>query len=422
MLKKLLPSSAKFISTPPGPAHPCVFSVPQISREDFATRQSSLAQILTDLNGVAYIAEPGAQTKFFGNFSNTDWKLSERPLFIIITPRKGSSLNDTKAEVSVLTPKFEATRAKLLSIPFVERYIEWAEEENPYAVAAEALGLSGNSSRKGQKLFIDNSARHFHYDGFSEVLAKTGSEVTSAPQAINLLREQKSEAEIEIMKCAHEATLVAIRHVHKQMYIGMRESEARNMMSEALTQIGLSQGGCLTLFGENAALPHGSGTDKPLGVSDFALFDCTATLHGYWSDVTRTVALPSSQISSLHLQVWKSVSRAQLVAGLAAHAGVEARSIDRLARVMLSVEGLEKYFTHRLGHGIGLEGHEHPYLNGGNKAILQINHAFSVEPGVYIEGKIGVRLEDCMYIDRLLGISAYLTAGAGGPSVSPWDP
>ncbi|KAF5358504.1 hypothetical protein D9756_001695 [Leucocoprinus leucothites] len=403
------------------PVHPCTSTVPPISEKEFGSRQLSLAKALVVLNAEAYIAEPGAQTQFFGNFSNVDWKLSERPLFLIITPGQNPVENTTVAEVSVLTPKFEATRARLLNIPFVKRYIEWAEEEDPYAVAAEALGLfSKDSSLKGKNIFIDNSARHFHYDGFKGALAGIDISVSSAPFQVNQLREHKSNAEIEIMKCASEATLLAIRHVHKQMRLGMRESEARNMMSVALSQIGLSQGGCLTLFGENAALPHGSGTDKALGPTDFALFDCTATLHGYWSDVTRTVALPSSQISSRHLNVWRSVEQAQNWAKLAAREGANARSVDKTARAAF-LDDLSGYFTHRLGHGIGLEGHEQPYLNGGSKAVLQHGHAFSIEPGIYIEGEVGVRLEDCAYIGDQ-GNSIYLTEGAGGPSTSPWEP
>jgi Xaa-Pro aminopeptidase len=195
-----------------GPTHPCVSTIRPISENEFGSRQLSLAQTLVSLNGEAYIAEPGAQTQFIGNFSHVNWKLSERPLFLIITPRGIG--NSTEAEVSVLTPKFEGTRAKLLSIPFATRYIEWAEEENPYAVAVEALGfnLSREGSLEGKKLFIDNSARHFHYDGFSEVLKGTGVAVTSAPPEINRLREQKSATEIEIMKCVHEVSFPQSAH------------------------------------------------------------------------------------------------------------------------------------------------------------------------------------------------------------------
>ncbi|EKM82804.1 hypothetical protein AGABI1DRAFT_111373 [Agaricus bisporus var. burnettii JB137-S8] len=405
------------------PKHPCVSAIPPISRSEYTSRQNRLAQILHDLDAEAYIAEPGAHTQYFANFSTTDWKLSERPLLVIVTPHQTGKDGNIVAKVSLLTPKFEAPRAKLLALPSTPGYIEWAEEQDPYSVAVEALQLKSapNSLNVGRKLFIDNSARHFLYDGFQHALAGTNLTVTSAPKEINQLRERKSDSEIEIMKCVNEATLLGIRHVHKQMYFGMRESEARDMISTVFADGGLSGGGCLTLFGDNAALPHGSGTNKALGQSDFALFDCTANLYGYWSDVTRTVALPSSKISSDNWNKWSMVHLAQEFAISAAKEGVTARVVDEHARFALRLAKLDEYFTHRLGHGIGLEVHEAPYLNGGSTDIIQIGHTFSNEPGVYIEGLVGVRLEDCFFINES-GQAEYLTAGAGGPSKSPYEP
>lgn len=171
------------------------------------------------------------------------------------------------------------------------------------------------------------------------------------------------------------------------MYFGMHESEARDMISAIFADGGLSGGGCLTLFGglyiihieitdtkmmatsENAALPHGSGTNKVLGQSDFALFDCTASLHGYWSDVTRvrnsltwtlvpfiyhplqTFALKTSNISPDNLVKWSLVHAAQESAISVAREGIAARIVDEHARFVLRIAKLDQYFTHRLGHG-----------------------------------------------------------------------
>ncbi|SJL04691.1 uncharacterized protein ARMOST_08061 [Armillaria ostoyae] len=101
--------------------------------------------------------------------------------------------------------------------------------------------------------------------------------------------------------------------------------------------------------------------------------------------------------------------------------GVVAKHVDEAPRLFLGLAGYAKYFTHHLGHGIGLEVHEDPYLNGGSEVILQTGHTFSDEPGVYIEDKVGVRLEDCFYIARN-GSAVYLTTGVGGPASSPWKP
>ncbi|PBK87477.1 Creatinase/aminopeptidase [Armillaria gallica] len=334
---------------------------------EYHARLSALGETLTALNASAYIAEPGASALYYANASSSHWHLSERPLLLIM---------DASARMTVLTPKFEGTRARLLSIP---SDVEWA---------------------------------------FPKAM------VVAAPTGIRQLWERKSEGKLKLLKCANEATLLAIRHTHKQMHVGIRESEVQQLVARALADAGLKDGGCLTLFGgmrQNTALPHGSGADRHLGPDDFALFDCTASLHGYWSDVTRTLALPASTIPDTHIQIWDFVHSAQHIVFQTTHAGVVAKRVDEAPRLFLGLAGYAKYFIHRLGHGIGLEVHEDPYLNGGSELILQTGHTFSDEPGVYIEGKVGVRLEDCFYIAQN-GSTVYLTAGVGGPASLPWKP
>ncbi|KAJ7470282.1 Creatinase/aminopeptidase [Mycena latifolia] len=386
----------KAVSTPIFLAKHCEHLGP-ITAAEFQTRQNSLAKILDKLNASAYIAEPGASSLFYGNISKSDWGLSERPLLLIITPQRIG--DEIVAKVSVLTPVFEAPRAKMLPISSEDvEFIEWAEESNPYEHAMSVLPEAPGS------VFVDGYIRNFI------------ASVSSAPYEIKRLRERKSRAEIELLKCVNEATVLSIRAVHEKLYFGIRESMASAMMKATLTSAGLKDGGCLTLFGENAALPHGSGTDRMLGKTDFALFDCTASLHGYQSDVTRTVALPGSDIPSEHLNIWHDVHSAQNAAVSTAHDGVVAAEVDKAARASLRNS---KYFTHRLGHGIGLEVHEDPYLNGGSQTVLETGHTFSDEPGYLVQ--VGVRLEDCFYIDED-GSSVFLTAGVGGQAKSPWNP
>ncbi|KAF8078097.1 Creatinase/aminopeptidase [Lyophyllum atratum] len=368
--------------------------IPPISTSEYQHRQTALANVLRTLNASAYIAEPGASAAFYGNISQSSWKISERPLLLIVTASitPGDSSN---AKISLLTPKFEATRAKRLAIP------------------------SEPSRKRLGTIFVDSSIRKFISDGLQAALPS--ATVVSAPEEVTQLRERKSRAEIDILKCANEATLLTIRAVHKKLYIGIRESEARTMMAYALSTAGLKDGGCLTLFGENAALPHGSGTDRTLGPSDFALFDCTASLHGYYSDITRTVALRDSKVSAENRHIWNQVHSAQTIALHTAHAGILTRQVDEAARARLTAGGYASYFTHRLGHGIGLEVHEEPYLRGGSNTLIKSGHTFSDEPGIYIEGKIGVRLEDCFFIDDE-GVPVLLTEAVGGQSSSPWAP
>jgi hypothetical protein len=170
-----------------------------ISSAEFYQRQKSLAQILHSQNASAYITEPGANAQFFGNISSSQWYLSERPLLLIVTPDLVNERVDAK--ITVLTPSFEATRAKLLPVPSASdiTFAEWPEDVNPDDVAIAAVPLA-----KGQgTIFVDGSIRLFIVDGLAEAAPK--SKVSSAPIQIRHLREKKSAAEIDLMRCANEA-------------------------------------------------------------------------------------------------------------------------------------------------------------------------------------------------------------------------
>ncbi|KDQ33870.1 hypothetical protein PLEOSDRAFT_1080922 [Pleurotus ostreatus PC15] len=395
-------------------------AIPAISTSTFEARRNTLAKRLRQLGAAAYIAEPSSSAAYYFNVSDAHWRLSERPLLFVVTPSVSATADrdgDISANVSILTPKFEATRAKLLPLS-PSAYIQWAEEQDPFAVLFDALRLPSNST-----VFIDGSARLFVADGLQRALPH--GQVQNAPPQVVEIRERKTVEEINILKCANEATLLAIRATHKRMRIGMHESDARELVAGALAAVGLEHAGCLTLFGENAALPHGSGTNRVLQKEDFALFDCTGQLHGYWSDVTRTVALPDSSIPEDHLAIWHHVHAAQSLARVATYPGALTNHPDIVARARLMLDGYAPYFTHRLGHGIGLDVHESPYLRGvpaAQATLIQTGHTFSDEPGVYIEGKVGVRLEDCMVVEEGAPYATFLTAGVGGAALSPWEP
>ncbi|SJL04686.1 uncharacterized protein ARMOST_08056 [Armillaria ostoyae] len=358
---------------------------------------SALGKTLTALNASAYITEPGASTLYYANVSSSYWHLSERPLLLIV---------DASAQVTVLTPKFEGTCVRLLSIPADAEWVEWVEDEVPCKQLPDIKGT----------VFVDGSIHHFIVNGLRTVFPK--ATVIAVSTEIRQLRERKSEGELELLRCANEATLLAIQHTHKHMHISIRESGAHQLVACTLANVCAFNVTCSPSY---PALPHGSGTDRRLGPDDFALFDCTTSLHGYWSDITCTLALPASTIPDIHLQIWNFVHSAQHSTFQTIHTGVAAKHVDETPRLFLRLAGYAMYFTHCLGHGIGLEVHEDPYLNGGSEAILQTGHTFSDEPGVYIEGKVSVRLEDCFYIAQN-GSAVYLMAGVGGPALSPWKP
>ncbi|TFY65499.1 hypothetical protein EVG20_g5567 [Dentipellis fragilis] len=394
-------------------------NITPIPTSEYHERQQKLAETLHALNASAYIAEPSASALYYANISNTAWHLSERPLLLIVSPEAIEDANGialVRPRISILTPSFEATRAKLLPVPIANAsYPEWQEYQSPYQTAFGALDLPS-----GGKIFVDGAVRHFIVDGLQHA-APQGTQVQSAPVEVRRLRERKSAKELEIMKCANEVTVLAIRAVREKLVAGSRESEGRALMRDALAAAGLQDLSLIVLFGENAALPHGSGTDRALGADDFVLIDCGGSLHGYQSDVTRTFALPRSSPDPEYVFLWITVHTAQEHALRAARAGALTRAVDKAARDVIAETDTAQYFTHRLGHGIGLEVHESPYLVGGSDDVIQTGHTFSDEPGIYIEGTVGVRLEDCFYIDED-GNAVFLTAGVGGQAASPWAP
>lgn len=169
-----------------------------IQQSSFLDRQQALAETLHALNGSAYIAEPGASAAYFANLSSSSWHLSERPLLLIVTPNVDEA-GKIHARVSILTPSFEATRAKLLPIPSASNvtYPEWPEHENPYAAALTTVPRSDRGA-----IYVDAATRYFIVDGLQE--AAPHATVQSAPVEIRRLRERKSREELEILKCVNE--------------------------------------------------------------------------------------------------------------------------------------------------------------------------------------------------------------------------
>ncbi|KAI0780769.1 peptidase M24 [Trametes elegans] len=386
-----------------------------ISEQSIIERQDALARTLHALNASAYIAEPGASASYFANLSSSSWHLSERPLLLVVQPTTDKHGN-IRADVAILTPAFEESRARLLPIPSAAgvTYTAWPEDHSPYSRALSLL-----PSLVDTAIYVDRDVRSFITDGLQKAAPK--SQVSVAPLEVQRIRERKSDEEIDILKCVNEVTVLAIRAARDHLRIGIRESEASQVMHNALAAAGLEDIWVLALFGENAALPHGSGTDRVLGKHDLVLVDIGGSLHGYHSDVTRTFALPASEIPLRYQALWHVVHAAQQRALVTAGNGTITSSVDRAARKIIKEAGYGEFFTHRLGHGIGLETHESPYLVGGSDDVILTGHSFSDEPGIYIEGKVGVRLEDCFYIDRD-GQAQYLTAGVGAPASSPWSP
>jgi Xaa-Pro dipeptidase len=234
---------------------------------------------------------------------------------------------------------------------------------------------------------------------FTELaLARPEMSFGTAAIIINQCRGVKSAHEIEIMRFANQITLQAYREGFKTLRAGMTQAElARNFANE-MTKLGY-EGGVFALFGESSAYPHGLPKPRTLVENQVVLVDGGLSVHGYQSDMTRTVVFGS--VSPEVQRVFDIVHEAQRQALAFAGPGKQCGDVDAVARKVITDAGYGpdyKTFTHRLGHGIGLEGHEWPYLVRGSRIILEPGMTFSDEPGIYQYGKFGIRLEDIMAI------------------------
>jgi Xaa-Pro dipeptidase len=200
------------------------------------------------------------------------------------------------------------------------------------------------------------------------------------------------------MRLAAKVTLAAYEATYRSLKVGMTQHDVANLVETAHTQLGF-EGGAEVQVGEYSAFPHGSVTPQLIKEGTIVMMDGGCSAEGYQSDITRTYVL--GKASDKMKQVFDIVHRAQRAALAAAGPGVEAGAVDAAARKVIIDAGYGpdyKYFTHRLGHGMGMDGHEWPYLVRGNPTNLQPEMTFSDEPGIYIRGEFGIRLEDDMHI------------------------
>ncbi|KAF9104327.1 hypothetical protein BGX29_002070 [Mortierella sp. GBA35] len=397
--------------------------VAAISPVEFEERQTNLSRLLVDLKAGAYIAEPGVNMQYF---TDIKWSQSERPFLLIIQAKKDRT-DTVLTKTTIVVPAFEASRARTKIIPGASYSIKtWEEGASAYKVVREVLetpwaGTEDNDqadkdndetnhkkpkNRDIEQVYIDPDMRQFVASGLSNALDNSQRKVMIANRSIGLLRQQKSAHEIEILRCVSETTVNVIRAVKQHIQVGVRESDVQRMMTDAFKESGLSyeHGGSLVLFGKDAALPHGSGNDTKLEKGMMVLIDTGARLHGYLSDITRTFWIRRGHNKEMNDEldkVWETVKSAQTAALNAVKPGVACSSVDKAARSVITEKGYGSKFTHRLGHGLGMEGHEEPYLNNGNTDTeLKPGMVFTNEPGVYVEGSYGIRLEDVVLVTK----------------------
>jgi Xaa-Pro dipeptidase len=321
-------------------------------------------------------------------FANIDWWLSERT-FTLVLPAKGDAF--------FVSPAFEEDRAReqINRGPFAGNpdIRIWQENESPYERIAQGLKDRGIFTGR---LGIEETVWFFKSYGVAH--AAPSVTFTSATPVTAGCRMHKTQHEIDLLQLANEVTLKAYEAAWRALKPGMTQHDFSRMVSQAHDQLGFP-GDAGVQVGEYSALPHGSIEPQKVEEGTILLMDGGCTVEGYHSDISRTFVLgkPTDKMK----KVFDIVHRAQSAALAQARPGVEAQSVDAAARKVIEDNGYGpgyKYFGHRLGHGIGMDDHEWPYLVGGDTLKLEPRMSFSDEPGVYIRGAFGVRLEDCMHI------------------------
>jgi Xaa-Pro dipeptidase len=378
------PLDAAAESLPPAFAglKPLGSRVKPITPDEFQHRLLRAQELMSELqpNIDALFVAPGSSLYYF---TGIRWGMSERLLGLVL-PRAGQPI--------VIVPGFEEGRLReKLRFPMEVRV--WQEDESPTKIAAAALADRG--IRTG-RIGIEETSPFTYYDHLRDAAA--GFECVSADPITIGCRGHKSAHELELMRLACDATFDVFRAVFASLKAGMSQDAIGRMVEGGFSKMGLG-GGALVLLGASAALPHGTLKPQTLKEGDVVLIDGGCKVEGYESDVTRTVIFgkPSAKIA----RAYEIVRKAQNAALDAARAGRLSGTVDDAARAVIVAAGYGpdyKFFTHRLGHGIGLDGHEHPYLVRGSKTVLEVGMTFSNEPGIYVPGEFGMRCEDDMVI------------------------
>jgi Xaa-Pro dipeptidase len=354
-----------------------------IGRAERAARVAK-AQRLMRANGIgAILIEPGSSLDYF---TGVQWWRSER-LTCAVIPVEG--------EPCIVTPFFEEPSVReSLGVPAEVRV--WQEDESPIAQAVAFLKSRKLDSRP---IGIEETVRFFASDGLRNALPTT--KIVSANPVVRGCRMIKTSTEIALMQAASDVTVAAINHTIARIEPGMTPADISAMIVAATTALGGQADGALVLLGEASAYPHGSGQPQRVRKQEPILIDCGCKVGGYQSDISRTFVLGGA--TDEQRRVFGHVREGQRIAMDAAQIGRLAGSVDDAVRASYEKLGYGPRYklpglSHRTGHGIGMDGHEPVNLVHGETTPLAPGMCFSNEPGLYLPGKFGIRIEDCFHM------------------------
>ncbi len=348
----------------------------------FAQRIERLQAELKTRKLDLFVAEPSTNFQYFSGYNPGR---SER-LILLMVPITGTP--------ALICPSFEVERIKRNSA--ITDVRGWEEQHDPWGLVKTA-GREMKPPRRNGTAAVEHTTS---YQSFLRLEDKLGGwKFENASVVTERLRIIKSPEEIELIRRAIAATEAAIAATFAQLAVGMTERDVASLLSREMASRG-SSGGGLVQFGPSSALPHGGPSAGQLARETVVLIDAGSRVEGYTSDVTRTIWFgdaPSDEFK----QVYNLVHDAQTAAlETAKPFTTQCQQIDRAARKVITDGGYGTYFTHRLGHGMGMDGHEPPYMVEGNETRLEPGMVFTDEPGIYQLNKFGVRIEDdCVMTD-----------------------
>jgi Xaa-Pro dipeptidase len=328
----------------------------------------------------ALLIESGSTLDYF---TGINWWRSERTT-VAILPAVG--------EVIVVTPAFEEPSVReTLQIGGEVR--PWNEHDSPFALIVQALADRGVTAGR---VAAESTVRFFIVDGIRQL--SNAVDVVSGDGIVRACRQIKSPAELALLQIANDVTYSAMRFVHGRIRLGMSQAEILALMNDATHALGGEGDGGLVLLNEASAYPHGSHSPQRVQEGGIILMDCGCTVQGYTSDISRSWVF--GKPSPKQRKVWETVKSGQQLVLARATLGAPVGAIDDAVRRFYESEGWGPGYKlpglpHRAGHGIGLDGHESPFLVHGDSTPLEAGMCFSDEPGLYIPGEFGVRLEDC---------------------------
>ncbi len=341
-------------------------------------RFEKLATRLENSEFDAIALNPGPTLTYL---TGLDFHLMERPVLLVYAPGKTPAL---------ILPELELQKTNNLSYPLIpypygENPAEWPgvfrKAFFDLDLYGRTIGVEPRRMRVLELRLVENSA--------------PGAHVIAAESELASLRLRKDSQEIEKMRQAVQIAQNALAATLPLIKIGMTE---RDLAAELTIQL-LRHGSDPALpfspiisGGPNSANPHASPSERSLQSGDLLVIDWGATHEGYVSDLTRTFAI--GEIDEEYRKIHEIVQQANAAGRAAGKPGVACAEIDKAARKVIEDAGYGQYFTHRTGHGLGMEGHEDPYMRGDNEQLLETGMAYTVEPGIYLPGRNGARIED----------------------------